>query len=93
MAILEITLDVDPAKRQDAAAIYSKYREPFLTTIEGATSKQLLIRDNDVQVLHGFDSVASASAYLESSLFSDDVVGELAPLLNGQPDIRVYDEA
>jgi hypothetical protein len=46
-----------------------------------------------VQVLHGFDSVAHANAYLASDLFTGDVVGELGPLLKGDPDIRVFDVA
>ena len=55
-AFLEITLSIDPPDRANAGAVYSKYKQPFLTTIPGATSKVLLIRDEDVQVLHGFDS-------------------------------------
>lgn len=52
-AYLEITLKIDPQDRGAAGAIYTKYKKPFLTTIFGAESKELLIRD-DVQVLHGF---------------------------------------
>jgi hypothetical protein len=61
--------------------------------VAGAKSKDLLIRDEDVQVLHGFDSVAHARDYLSSDLFTGDVVGELAPLLKADPDIRVFDVA
>ena len=93
MASLEITLVVAPSNRAAAAAVYSKYKAPFLATVAGATSKDLLVRDEDVQVLHGFDSVASASAYLASELFTKDVVGELAPLLEAAPEVRVYETA
>jgi hypothetical protein len=93
MAFLEITLTVAPDNRSAAAAVYDKYRQPFLTNVSGATSKQLLLRDEDVQVLHGFDSVADAGAYLSSELFTADVVGELSPLLAAEPEIRIYDEA
>ena len=93
MAFLEITLTVAPDNRPAAAAVYSKYREPFLADVSGATSKQLLIRDEDVQVLHGFDSVVDAGAYLSSELFTADVVGELSPLLAAEPEIRIYEEA
>ncbi|WP_164420338.1 hypothetical protein [Streptomyces salinarius] len=91
MAYLEITLHVDPANRPAAAAVYEKYKQPFLDTAAGATSKELLIREEDVQVLHGFRSTADATAYLDSELFTRDVVGELAPLLQRDPDVRVYE--
>ena len=93
MAYLEITLRVDPQNRAAAAGVYSKYKQPFLTSVPGAQTKDLLIRDEDVQVLHGFDSVAHANDYLTSDLFTADVVRELGPLLQGDPDIRVFDVA
>jgi hypothetical protein len=93
MAILEITLAVDDDNRPAAAAVYSKYREPFLKGVKGATSKRLLVRDEDVQVLHGFTSAEEATAYLSSDLFTGDVVGELSPLLASDPEIRIYEEA
>ncbi|MGY1433651.1 hypothetical protein [Streptomyces reniochalinae] len=91
MAYLEITLHVDPANRPAATSVYTKYKRQFLETVTGATSKELLARDEDVQVLHGFRSVADANAYLSSALFTKDVVGDLAPLLRTDPDVRVYD--
>jgi hypothetical protein len=87
---LEITLTVAPADRPAAAAVYEKYKSPFLETVPGALTKQLLIRDEDVQVLHGFDTVADANAYLTNPLFTNDVVGALGPLLQSAPEIRVY---
>jgi hypothetical protein len=45
MAYLEITLQVDPADRVAAAGVYKKYKQPFLGTVPGATSKELLVRD------------------------------------------------
>ena len=53
----------------------------------------MLVRDDDVQVLHGFDTLAQASAYLESKLFSADVVTALKPLLEAAPDVRIYHAA
>lgn len=91
MAYLEITLQVDPANRAAAAEVYKKYKQPFLETVPGATSKQLLVRDEDVQVLHGFQSVADAQAYLASDLFTRDVAGGLSPLLKTEPEVRIYD--
>ncbi|MER6526228.1 hypothetical protein [Streptomyces sp. NPDC001508] len=91
MAYLQITLRVDAADRPAAAAVYEKYKQPFLATVDGATGKELLVRDEDVQVLHGFRSATDARAYLDSELFTKDVVGELAPLLRAEPDVRLYD--
>ncbi|GKQ40688.1 hypothetical protein [Streptomyces sp. A012304] len=91
MAYLEITLEIDLAHRAAAAGVYDKYKQPFLDTVTGALSKELLVRDEDVQVLHGFRTVADAQAYLASELFSRDVVGGLSPLLKADPDVRVYD--
>jgi hypothetical protein len=93
MAYLQITLQIAAENRPVAAGIYNKYKAPFLETMRGAKSKELLIRDEDVQVLHGFDSVASAKAYLDSALFNDDVVAGLKLLLAADPEIRIYDVA
>lgn len=92
MAMLEITLKISPENRSAAAGVYTKYRQPFLDQAAGARSKNLLIRDEDVQVLHGFTSTSDASAYLSSALFADDVVRELKPYLDADPEVRVYDE-
>jgi hypothetical protein len=89
-AYLEITLKIAPENREAAAAIYTQYREPFLTTVAGAESKVLLVREDDVQVLHGFDTVASAMAYLDSELFTNDVFVALKPLVMADPEVRVY---
>ena len=91
MAYLEITLKVSAANRSAAAGVYGKYKEAFLKQIRGATSKELLVRDEDVQVLHGFAGVADANAYLASDLFTKDVVNGLAPYLDAAPDVRIYD--
>lgn len=53
MAYLQITLNICNENRAAAAWVYQKYKTPFLTTIEGTTSKELLVLDEDVQVLHG----------------------------------------
>jgi hypothetical protein len=90
-AFLEITMKVSTTDRPKAGAVYSKYKQPFLSTITGAESKDLLLREEDVQVLHGFDSRASAESYLTSSLFGNDVVRELKPYLMADPEIRIYE--
>ncbi|MFK7834302.1 MAG: hypothetical protein AB8B52_13595 [Winogradskyella sp.] len=89
-AYLEITLDIKSENRGNAAGVYLKYKEPFLKQIDGATSKDLLIRTEDVQVLHGFESEEQAKAYLTTKLFENDVVRELKPFLESNPEIRIY---
>jgi len=89
-AYLEITLMINDSDRPTAARIYNKYKQTFLEKIAGAQSKELLIRQEDVQVLHGFDTIENAGAYLKTELFVDDVVEALAPLLKANPEIRIY---
>lgn len=93
MAYLEITLQIDDQNREAAAKVYEQYKQPFLDSVPGATSKTLLVRPEDVQVLHGFERAAQAQAYLASALFTDDVVGGLSPLLAAAPEIRIYEAA
>ena len=90
MVYLQITLKIADANRAAAAGIYQKYKAPFLETIKGAKSKELLVRDEDVQVLHGFDTKENANAYLASALFTADVVTGLKPLWDAAPDVRIY---
>jgi hypothetical protein len=90
MVYLEINLNVAAKDRAAATAVYTQFKGPFLAQARGAQSKQLLVRDEDVQVLHGFDSVENASAYLQSALFNQDVVTGLKPLLQAAPDVRIY---
>lgn len=89
-AYLEITMKISNENRPSAAKVYIDYRAPFLNTIEGALTKDLLIRDEDVQVLHGFDSKEHAEAYLTSALFQNDVFVGLKPLWNADPEVRIY---
>lgn len=92
-AYLEITMKIDKANRTAAAKVYTDYRNPFLETIEGALTKELLIRDEDVQVLHGFDSVEHAQAYLTSQMFQNDVFVGLKPLWCADPEVKIYSVA
>ena len=90
-AYIEITMKVAASQRANAGAVYTKYKQPFLSTIPGAKSKELLTRDEDVQVLHGFDSRTAAENYLKSNLFNQDVVAALSPYLTADPEVRIYD--
>jgi hypothetical protein len=89
-AYLEITMKIDEANRPAAAKVYNDYRGPFLETIKGALTKELLIRDDDVQVLHGFDSVENAEAYLSSDMFKNHVFVGLKPTWSADPEVRIY---
>jgi hypothetical protein len=89
-AYLQITCKINEVDKANAAGVYTKYKAPFLDSITGATSKELLIREDDVQVLHGFQSAADAKAYLSSELFTNDVVIALKPYLQDNPDVRIY---
>ena len=89
-AYLEITMVINNANRPAAAKVYTDYRQPFLNQIKGALTKELLIRDEDVQVLHGFDSVENAKAYLDSEMFKNDVFVGLKPLWSATPDVKIY---
>lgn len=89
-AYLQITMKISNDNRPAAAKVYTDYRQPFLDTIKGALTKDLLIRDEDVQVLHGFDSVENAQAYLSSELFQNDVFVGLKPLWDADPEVKIY---
>jgi hypothetical protein len=93
MVYLQITLKIAAANRAAAANVYRQFKSPFLDTIAGAKSKELLVREADVQVLHGFTTAEHARAYLQSALFTADVVGALKPLLDDTPDVRIYETA
>jgi hypothetical protein len=90
MTYLQITMRIAPENRPAAVDVYNKFKTPFLQTVPGARSKELLARDEDVQVLHGFDTDQQASDYLSSNLFNLDVVAGLKPLLQSDPEIRIY---
>jgi hypothetical protein len=89
-AYLQITLTVNEADRPAAGNVYATYKQPFLDTVPGALSKSLLIRDEDVQVLHGFETVEQAQAYLNTDLFASDIVDGLTPVLQADPEVRIY---
>jgi hypothetical protein len=93
MTYLQISMKIAPQNRPAAAGVYRRFKAPFLETVAGARSKELLIRDEDVQVLHGFETAEQAHAYLKSRLFTADVGDALAPLLDAAPEVRIYREA
>ncbi|MBZ0155631.1 MAG: hypothetical protein K8I29_05360 [Alphaproteobacteria bacterium] len=91
MVNLQITMRIAAGDRTAAAAVYNKYKQRFLQEVPGAASKELLVREEDVQVAHGFDTVEHAKGYLGSDLFTKEVVKALEPLLQDAPDILLYE--
>ncbi len=89
-AYLQITMKIKNENRPAAAKVYNDYCQPFLDTINGAVTKELLIRDEDVQVLHGFDNAEHAQAYLSSEMFKNDVFVGLQPLWEDEPQVSIY---
>ncbi|MCF3108357.1 hypothetical protein LL912_06165 [Niabella sp. CC-SYL272] len=89
-AYLQICMHIHPADRESATKVYHQYRAPFLQTVKGAVSKELLLHAEGVQVLHGFETYADAQEYLLSDLFNKNVVLALEPCLQQHPDIRIY---
>lgn len=51
--------EIDPVNRPAAAKVYTDYRSPFLEKIPGDLTKNLLVRNEDVQVLHVFVGLKS----------------------------------
>ena len=89
-AYLQITMKINEENRPAAANVYTKYKKTFLDTVAGALTKELLVRAEDVQVLHGFDSLEHAQAYLTSELFNKDVAVGLQPAWAAEPEIKIY---
>ncbi len=89
-AYLQITMKIKESDRQAAAKVYFDYREPFLKQEPGAMTKSLLVRDEDVQVLHDFDTKEHAEAYLSSEMFTKHVAPGLSPFFQADPEIRIF---
>ena len=90
-AFLEITMDIKDENRAAAAKVYTDYKQPFLAEIKGAVTKDLLIRSEDVQVLHGFASTQAAAEYLQSEMFQNDVFVGLKDLWSSEPNVKIYE--
>lgn len=66
-AYLQITLLIPPERREEAISkVYLPNRLRILDRIEGAVSMDWLARQEDVQVLLGFDTLERAQGYQES---------------------------
>ncbi|MDF7673674.1 hypothetical protein PT277_09405 [Acetobacteraceae bacterium ESL0709] len=92
MIYLQITLKISGVNRNRVVSLYQYYDALFLETVTGAHSRELLLRSEDLQVMYGFDTEKNAKAYLRSSLFTQDILGSIRPLLDTSPEIRLYQE-
>ena len=90
-AFLEITMNINEENRAAAAKVYTAFKQSFLSEINGAVTKDLLIRQEDVQVLHGFTNVEAAAEYFKSEMFQNDVFVGLKDLWTTDPDVRIYE--
>lgn len=77
---LEITMVVKEKNRESVSKVYYDYKESFLKSINGTLIKDLLVRDENIQVLHGFNSIKNVKAYLSSDMFKNDVFARLKSL-------------
>ncbi|RKD90413.1 hypothetical protein [Mangrovibacterium diazotrophicum] len=89
-AYLEITLKITDADRAQVVDVYSRYKTPFLQSIEGALTKELLVHVEDIQVLHSFNTIENAQEYLLSNLFNDEVVVALKSVIKNNLNIKIY---
>jgi hypothetical protein len=89
-AHLLITVKISESRREEMIdQVYEPNRTRFLERISGAISKNLLLRREDIAVLHGFDTVESAEAYLQSDLYNQ-VVQLLAEYQEENPTVALY---
>lgn len=69
---LQVTLSIPAPRREKAISrIFLPARQHFLERVLGAVSMDMLVRDEDVQVLHGFDTYENARTYLNSGVFKE----------------------
>lgn len=90
---LEITLKSNAADRNVVLSLYHKFKSPFLDQIKGAVSIELLISDEDFQLLHSFETLDDAQAYLSTELYNNDILVALKPLLLDNPVVKIYSVA
>ena len=92
-AYLQIVLKVNLADRGELTNTYNKFKNSFLEQIKGATTHELLIGDEEVQLLYGFDNLEDAEAFLSTELYNNVVLVALKPLIFDNPKIRVFNVA
>ena len=90
-AYLQITLQISQPRREEAITkVYLPNRQRFLERVEGAVSMDMLVREEDIQVLVGFDTPENARAYLASSA-GKEITSQLAGYAKKEPVTAIYD--
>lgn len=92
-AYLSVNMKIDSGKLPEVTRVYTSYWEQFLKTIHGARTKDLVIRNEDVQILHSFNSVEDAVGFLSSEMFQKAVFIDLQPYWNDELNVRIYTAA
>ena len=89
-AYLQETFTLASTSREEMILqVYAPHRPRFLGRVAGAVSINLLLREEDVQILYGFDTLESAKSFLESAYFgeTDDL---LAKYRKGSAALALY---
>ncbi|WP_312191707.1 hypothetical protein [Sphingobacterium sp.] len=92
-AYLDIKLTIEGIDRAGVTAVYNLYKDPFLESVKGAISNELLVHVEDVRIFHGFESLEDAQLYLLSKFFNIDFITSLKPYIIGNPNVRIYEVA
>ena len=92
-AYLSVNMKIDSSRLPEVTKVYTNYWEKFLRTIHGARTKDLVIRNEDVQILHSFNSVEDAVGFLSSEMFQRAVFIDLQPYWNDELNVRIYTAA
>ncbi len=90
-AYLQMTLQIPQTKREEAITkVYLPNRQRFLERVAGAVSMDMLVREEDLQILVGFDTLENARAYLASSA-GKEITSQLAGYARKEPVTAFYD--
>lgn len=92
-AYLDIELTIEGIDRAGVTAVYNLYKDPFLESVKGAISNELLVHVEDVRIFHGFESLEDAQLYLLSKFFNTDFITSLKPYIIDNPNVRIYEVA
>lgn len=89
-AYVVMTVDVPVEKRSEATRVYYMNKAFFLSGVEGAVCKELLLRDKDIKIVAGFSSMDNANAYLKNDMFTKDLFTGMKKFATTDPDVQVY---
>ena len=92
-AYLQIVLKANSSSRGELTNTYNKLRDLFPEQIKGAKTQELLLSDEEVQLLYGFDTFEDAEAFLSTELYNNIILPALKPLISNNPEIKIYNVA